>query len=435
VNVGAGQAAAVPEVSLDSVGGVGWLTTGLVLAGVVATLLAVWSPAVRRSRAWAATATPLASIIGSGFLVVAPLLAYTVGNWALLAMLGIVALAYAVGGAVRYNIRHVEVITDAEKAEDSSQVIYKWLERVAKLALALAYVIAITFYLELLAAFVLRLFGLEEKTYQKLIASGLLVFIGGVGLLRGLSRLERLERYSVDAKLAVIAGFLLGLVVVNVRRWIQGGWELNALPVEWSVDTLRKLLGAFLIVQGFETSHYLSNVYDARVRIATMRSAQLLSAAIYLLFIGLATVLFGSFGSISETGIIDLSRRVAFVMPFLLILGAVMAQFSAAVADALSCGGLVEAATYGRVNHRHVYAGVMLLALALLWSSHIFSVIAYASRAFAAYYAIQCALAGIHSWLSGSGRRSRFRAAWFSLLSLVMLVTAFMGIPADTVGR
>jgi hypothetical protein len=435
VNVGAGQAAAVPEVSLDSVGGVGWLTTGLVLAGVVATLLAVWSPAVRRSRAWAATATPLASIIGSGFLVVAPLLAYTVGNWALVAMLGIVALAYAVGGAVRYNIRHVEVITDAEKAEDSSQVIYKWLERVAKLALALAYVIAITFYLELLAAFVLRLFGLEEKTYQKLIASGLLVFIGGVGLLRGLSRLERLERYSVDAKLAVIAGFLLGLVVVNVRRWIQGGWELNALPVEWSVDTLRKLLGAFLIVQGFETSHYLSNVYDARVRIATMRSAQLLSAAIYLLFIGLATVLFGSFGSISETGIIDLSRRVAFVMPFLLILGAVMAQFSAAVADALSCGGLVEAATYGRVNHRHVYAGVMLLALALLWSSHIFSVIAYASRAFAAYYAIQCALAGIHSWLSGSGRRSRFRAAWFSLLSLVMLVTAFMGIPADTVGR
>ena len=29
-------------------------------------------------------------------------------HWALVAMLGIVSLAYAIGGAVRYNIKHVE---------------------------------------------------------------------------------------------------------------------------------------------------------------------------------------------------------------------------------------------------------------------------------------------------------------------------------------
>ncbi len=410
-----------------------WLTNGLVVAGAVAAFAILWSPAVRRSDTWAATATPLASIIGSGFLVVAPLLGYTVGNWAIVAMLGIVALAYAVGGAVRYNIRHVESIAEARKPGNASAAAFKWLERVAKVALALAYVIAITFYLELLAAFALRPFDLETNVYQKLIATGLILFIGGFGFFRGLQPLERLEEYSVDAKLAIIAGFLVGLCVVNVEKLAGGSWVLSDLPVQWNTETLRKLLGAFLIVQGFETSRYLGNVYNARQRVATMRYAQWLSAAIYLVFIALATILFGSFTSISETGIISLSERVAAVVPFMLIIGAVMAQFSAAVADTLASGGLVEAATYGKVDHRYVYVGVMLLALALLWSSHILSVISYASRAFAGYYAIQCGMAAAHSAMSGRGPASLARAAWFGLLSLVMIATALFGIPAESV--
>jgi uncharacterized membrane protein len=132
-----------------------------------------------------------------------------------------------------------------------------------------------------------------------------------------------------------------------------------------------------------------------------------LSAAIYLLFIGLASVLLGSFDSISETGIISLSEKVAIIIPFMLIVGAAAAQFSAAVADTLASGGLVEEATYGKVNHHSVYLIVMVLAVGLLWSSHILSIIAYASRAFAAYYAIQCAMAALHSaWVRSSCRSS-----------------------------
>jgi hypothetical protein len=410
-----------------------WLANVLVLAGAIVAFFILYRPALRSSETWRATVTPLASIIGSGFLVVAPLLGYTVGNWSAVAMLAIVLLAYSVGAAVRYNIEHIEKISDSKSSSESAHAVFVWMERVARIALAVAYVIAITFYLELLAAFVLRLFDLQNQFSQKLIATTLIVFIGGFGYWRGLHRLESLEKYSVDIKLVIIAGFLVGLVFVNARDAINGTWSLSALPVDWGTDTIRKLLGAFLIVQGFETSRYMGNIYSAKVRITTMRYAQLLSAVIYLLFIGLASLLLGRFDSISETGIIELSSNVAFVMPFMLVIGAVMAQFSAAVADTLASGGLVEAATYGTISHRKVYLALMVLAVTLLWSSHILSIIAYASRAFAGYYAIQCAMAAIHAALPGRRKPKILASAFFSCLGVLMILTAIFGIPAETI--
>jgi hypothetical protein len=410
-----------------------WLANVFVLTGAVVALLFLYRPAMRLSETWRATVTPLASIIGSGFLVVAPILGHTVGNWAALAMLAIVLLAYSVGAAVRYNIEHVEKSSDSKSSGESAHAVFMWMERFAKIALAVAYVIAITFYLELLAAFVLHLFELRDDFSQKLIASTLIVFIGIFGYWRGLHRLELLEKYSVDIKLVIIAGLLFGLVFVNMRDAITGTWSLSALPVDWGTDTVRKLLGAFLIVQGFETSRYMGSVYSAKVRITTMRYAQLLSGAIYLVFIGLASILLGRFESISETGIIELSSNVAFVMPFMLVIGAVMAQFSAAVADTLASGGLVEAATYEALNHRKAYLALMVFAVALLWSSHIFSIIAYASRAFAGYYAIQCAMAATHAALPGRHKPKRLTAAFFACLCGVMVLTAIFGIPAETI--
>jgi len=49
----------------------------LIMGGCIALL---FLPALRNSDDWRATVTPLASIIGSGFLVVAPLLGYAVGS-------------------------------------------------------------------------------------------------------------------------------------------------------------------------------------------------------------------------------------------------------------------------------------------------------------------------------------------------------------------
>ena len=81
----------------------------IAIAVVVASFLAL-SRRVSRSSSWKATVTPLASIMGSGFLVSAPLLGGIVGNLAWFCMAALLLLAYSVGGAIRFNIRHFEPI-------------------------------------------------------------------------------------------------------------------------------------------------------------------------------------------------------------------------------------------------------------------------------------------------------------------------------------
>jgi len=59
-----------------------------------------------------ATATPLASIFGSGFLVIVPVLNGAVGSYAWLAMACVCGLAYAMGSVIRFNIRNAEPLME-----------------------------------------------------------------------------------------------------------------------------------------------------------------------------------------------------------------------------------------------------------------------------------------------------------------------------------
>ena len=104
-------------------------------------------PAIKESTVWRASVTPLASIIGSGFLVVAPLLALVVGWAAPLAMLAIVALAYGLGEISRFNIRHDEPLLQSGEAP----ALLMTTERVANFTLSLAYIVSVAFYVRLLA--------------------------------------------------------------------------------------------------------------------------------------------------------------------------------------------------------------------------------------------------------------------------------------------
>lgn len=56
-----------------------------------------------------AISTPLASIFGSGFLVIVPILAGAVAFYSVYAMILVCALAFLVGEVIRYNIKFVEV--------------------------------------------------------------------------------------------------------------------------------------------------------------------------------------------------------------------------------------------------------------------------------------------------------------------------------------
>ncbi|QDU10114.1 hypothetical protein [Gimesia aquarii] len=55
-------------------------------------------------RLFFATATPLASIFGSGFLIRIPILNGAVGRYSILAMALMCGVAYSVGSVIRFNI-------------------------------------------------------------------------------------------------------------------------------------------------------------------------------------------------------------------------------------------------------------------------------------------------------------------------------------------
>ncbi len=398
------------------------IENALLLAVAIIIVAVLFQPRLRQSRDWRATVTPLASIIGSGFLVAAPLLAHAVNSWALLAMAGIVLVAYGIGEVIRYNIRYAEPILNRGQGPHSLLVI----EHLSALVLGLAYVISVAFYLRLLASFVLHAMEVESNLLANMITTGILLFIALTGRWCGLGGLERLEESAVNIKLAIIAALLVGLAWFDMNWLAQAGGEISYRPVEDWPYALRLLAGILLIVQGFETSRYLGSDYDAETRIRTMRYAQILSGAIYLLFIGLSLPLLGELHeSRDETAIITLSAMVAAILPAMLIVAAVMSQFSAAVADTAGSGGLLSEVSRRRLTPGTGYILVAVVAIILVWSASIFEIITIASRAFALYYLLQCIVALIVS----RGRRDLLRHAGFVVIASLLLLVVLFAIP------
>ncbi len=394
----------------------------LLITVAIAVIAALFHPRFRLSRDWRAMVTPLASIIGSGFLVAAPLLAHAVNSWALLAMAGIVLVAYGIGEVIRYNIRYAEPLLNA----DQGSALLLTVERLSGLVLSIAYVISVAFYLRLLASFVLRAMEVESELLANIITTGIVALIALVGMWRGLSGLESMEKPAVSIKLAIIAALLFGLAWYDVNWLAQAGSEISYHPVEDWPYALRLLAGILLIIQGFETSRYLGSEYDAERRIRTMRYAQILSGAIYLLFIGLALPLLGDFhAERDETAIITLSAMISTVLPAMLIVAAVMSQFSAAVADTAGSGGLLSEFSHRRMTPRHGYLLVAVMAIVLIWSASIFEIITIASRAFALYYLLQCVVALIAS----HGRGHFVQRVGFVVMASILLLVVLFAIP------
>ncbi len=398
------------------------LENTLLLAVAIITITVLFSPQLRRSRDWRATVTPLASIIGSGFLVAAPLLAHAVNNWALLAMAGIVLAAYGIGEVIRYNIRYAEPLLNGGQVSNLLVAV----ERLSGLVLSVAYVISVAFYLRLLASFLLRAMEVESEFLANMITTGILVLIAMIGLWRGLSGLESMEKVAVNIKLAIIAALLFGLAWFDLNWLVQTESEISYRPVEDWVYSLQLLAGILLIIQGFETSRYLGSDYDAETRIRTMRYAQILSGTIYLLFIGLSLPLLGGFHELrDETAIIGLSAMVAAVLPAMLIVAAVMSQFSAAVADTAGSGGLLSEFSQRRLSPHFGYVLVAIVAIILVWSVSIFEIITIASRAFALYYLLQCVVA-----LIASRGRGHFKQQFgFVVIAGLLLLVVVFAIP------
>ncbi|QPO11755.1 hypothetical protein IT893_19010 [Thalassospira sp. A40-3] len=380
-------------------------------------------PRVSRSTTWRAVVTPLASIIGSGFLLLGPVLNVGYGGYAPLVMLALCLVAYLYGAVIRANIAAGEdAIIDGSYGKLAQRV-----ETLSSWALAFAYIISVTYYLNLLGAFSLSLTPFDSALDAKLMTSGVFAIIIVVGWSHGFKSLEQMEYVSVGLKLAIIAGLLVGLMAHFGEQAIDEKLVFNPQNVTgWPAITMA--FGLLITVQGFETSRYLGSSYDAKTRIRSMRLAQWLSTLIYLIYILLISYVFAPDQiTSSETGIIDMMGIVAPILPFMLVAAAMASQFSAAIADTSGSGGLFAQLSQNRITEAQAYLALGIIGIALTWSADIFAIVSYASRAFAIYYGLQAALAAIIS----IRRSNRGKVAFFALLAALGAAIAILGQPVE----
>lgn len=397
-----------------------------ILAGLAAAAFLTFGR-FARTAAWRATVTPLASIIGSGFLICGPLLAREFGSAAILAMAALLAIAYAVGAVIRFNIIHVENIAPKLSLHDPMA----WAMRAAQVMLAIAYAVSVAYYLKLLAEFTMKPLDVPEAWHgliANVLVTTIIVLLTALTFSGNIRKIEHAAHASVSVKLGIIAGLLAGLATWWATR---NGPPLDLPPAQLSPSGIPLLLGLLITVQGFETSRYMGDSYDQATRIRTMRYAQWLSSAIYLAFLALLTpFLREAQHAEGVAGILDIMELVAPILGIFVLIGAVSSQLSAAIADSIGSGGLMVEVSRRKLGVRAAFITAAVLSIAVVWLTDPFSVIALSSRAFALFYASQAVLA---LWVSlRTGEGSVAKRVGFVAVGLVCLIAAIAGAPAES---
>ena len=401
----------------------------LVVIAAIA-LLFMFHPRLTKSERWQATLTPLSSIIGSGFLVIAPLLASVVGKYSPFAVMGIVVLAYAIGGVIRFNITHAEPLLHRKKDHPS---LYK-IDLLANTVLSFAYVTAVAFYLSLLSSFLLNYAGFSESPgLERTLTTTIIVFIAATGFIRGLGGLEKLEGYSMSLQLSIVAALLVGVFVYDYH-FIQSEQSLTFDVQDRGWITKACILcGILLVVQGFETSRFLGEKYSAEIRVQTMRRAQIISGVLYVLSVTalMPIVQHIDLENIQIAEIVSATGLAATALPLMLIVAAIMSQFSAAVADTVGAGCLASESSSRRISTNYGYLIVSIFAIILIWTADLLEIITFASRAFALYYLLQCVIALIVSCHLSEHKGYRLCRAHFATVATILALIVVFAIPAE----
>lgn len=350
-----------------------------------------------------AMSTPLASIFGSGFLVVVPVLASAVGPYALPAMVVVAWVAFLVGTIVRHNILCAEPVL--AKAEIKLTV---RAEQLSDIALVIAYVISVCLYVHILSSFVLVSFALDTPFNKSLLTSIVIGLITAIGLAGGLKPLEKLEQWALYVTIFILVALLLMFSLYDARQFLAlGTFVLPQMPQRSAWEIVTIAAGTLIVVQGFETTRYLGSRFDVATRIRASRWSQYFSLTVYVLFVALAQPLVPALkGEYGDNSLITLAATASVLLPLPLIIAAAMSQFSAAVADTIAAAANIQETSRNRIGTRWGYLLVGGSAMILAWSGSTFEVIALASRAFALYYLLQCVVA--FSVCHNTWERARF---------------------------
>jgi hypothetical protein len=386
---------------------------GFLVIAVVAVLL--YRPRIQRSTSYQATVVPLANIMDVGFIILSPAIVLIAGFRAPMVMLAICLVAIAAGFAIAYNIRHYEPIEGSDRNADR-------IEGTAEWALLLASMVNIAYYALLLTALILLPLEAFTTGRQGVLAAAILAIVILVGVSGGMSRLNRLGDRTTAFNLAAVIGVVVAFAVFNVQEWLGGRWVLGDSP---SIDTdgLRKMIGLFAIVQGFEASRYIGVRFGAQERITTMRVAQAISSVVFVVFILSLLVMFLPPSVKSDgTAVFIVSERIGGAMPWLLLVAAIGSQTSAIIGATSSRSDmLVE----HKVPRPATFLIILVPAIVLVLVADVTTAVNLASRVFAAYFLIQIALAT----MLARRQRNLAAVAGFVLIGFVMATILIFGLP------
>jgi hypothetical protein len=237
----------------------------------------------------------------------------------------------------------------------------------------------------------------------------------------------------MSLQLSIVAALLLGVFV----------YDYNFMQSEQSLsfeiqdrDLLEKafiLAGILLVVQGFETSRFLGEKYHARVRVRTMRWAQLIAGFLFVVSVIalMPIVQHLDLAHIEVEEIVAATGLVATALPLMLIVAAVMSQFSAAVADTVGAGSLASESSQGRLQTNMGYLVVSFLAILLVWTADLLEIISVASRAFALYYLLQCFVAIMANHHHHEHKVRHLHNAHFATVAGILAFVVVFAIPAE----
>jgi len=371
-------------------------------------------------RVMTASVTPLASIFGSGFLIIVPVLERTLGAHALFGIVGVCVFIWFVGTAVRHNVATAELLKEAGRLDPATQRV----EQVADLVIVVAYVISVALYLRIMSQYVVEFAGSGSDSAERALASAAVLLIVGVGVMRGFAGLDLMERFALGAVLVITTVVGGALFFTDAVDLLGSGIDLAPVPGEGLTDVLLVLGGIVITVQGFETVRYLADEYDRDTRILACRLSQLVAASIYIGFVAVATPVMGlgSADGPDET-LLDITGRVLPLLSLPLVVTAVLSQFSAATADTVAADGNLRRLVGGPMRGARPYVVSGAAAIVLVWTLPTFTIIAVASRAFAAYYALECIVA----LQTSRGVRAK---VGFGLLAVVLLAITLLAKPA-----
>jgi hypothetical protein len=250
---------------------------------------------------------------------------------------------------------------------------------------------------------------------------GVLIVIGFFG---GMDWLNKQGNRTTAFNLSAVVGIVIAFVVYNVQEWLGGRWELgDSQPL--GTDDVRKVIGLFAIVQGFEASRYIGVRFGAEQRIRTMHLAQVVASVVFVVFVFTLLVVFlppAEDSPTDGTAIFQASELVGDTMPWLLLLAAIGSQTSAIIGATSSRSDMLV--NHG-VSRTKTFPIILVPAILLVLLVDVNVAVNLASRVFAAYFTVQASLATLLAY-----RKQNWPAvAGFVGVGLMMLIILIFGLP------